>query len=421
MIRKSGLLLTVSLPVHLRLGLALALALAGLLVLVALSFTTSAQTSQAPGDVDTTFDPGDGADGTVQVLALQSDDKVLIGGDFTQVDNTERSYIARLNADGSLDTGFDPGIGPDSGVRAVAVQSETKVIIGGLFTTVTVTATNHIARLDSDGSLDPGFDPGDGPNGAVLAIAVQTDSKVIIGGSFTAVDSIPRGYVARLNADGSLDTSFLNGLAGADGAVHAVALQPDGKVLIGGEFIVVNTTMRRRVARLNSDGSLDTTFDPGTGASDQVRAVAVQPNGKILVGGAFTGFGSSSSDHIVRLNTDGSVDATFDSGAGANNWVRAIEVQDDGKVLIGGTFTVISGTSRAYIARLNVDGSPDITFGITSSPNGSVRDIAIQSDGKVIIGGLFTAVDGTPRNRIARLSSRFANQVYLPLVLRGGP
>lgn len=421
MIRKSSLLLTASSSVHLRLGLALALALASLLILATLSSGESGQANQSPGDVDTGFDPGDGADDTVQALALQPDGKVLIGGDFTQVDNTARNYIARLNADGSLDTGFDPGTGPDSGVRAVAVQSETKVIIGGLFTTVTVTATNHIARLDSDGSLDAGFDPGDGPNGAVLAIAVQTDSKVLIGGGFTAVDSISRGYVARLNADGSLDSSFLNGLAGANGTVHAVALQPDGKVLIGGEFTQVNGTPRGYVARLSADGSLDTTFDPGTGADYQARAVAVQADGKILVGGTFTEFDGISRNRIVRLDADGSVDTTFDPGSGANNWVRAVAVQDDGKVIIGGTFTVISGTSRAYIARLNVDGSPDITFGVTSSPNGSVRDIAIQSDGKVIIGGLFTAVDSTPRNRIARLLSRFANEVYLPLVLRGGP
>jgi uncharacterized delta-60 repeat protein len=417
MIRKSGLLLTVISSIHLRLGLALVLALAGLLVFGVLSSGTSAQAGQVPGGVDLTFDPGDGADGTVEAVALQPDGKVLIGGDFTHVDNTARNYIARLNGDGSLDTGFDPGTGPDSGVRAVAVQSDTKVLIGGTFTTVGITPSNYIARLNEDGSLDASFDPGDGPNGAVLAIAVQTDSKVIIGGSFTAVDFTPRRYIARLNADGSLDTSFLNGLGGAGDTVHTVALQPDGKVLIGGEFIVVNTTMRRYIARLNSDGSLDTTFDPGKGASDQVRAVTVQPDGKILAGGAFNSFDDASRRRIVRLNADGSVDANFDPGPGNDNWVRAVAVQDDGKVLIGGTFTIISGTTRPYIARLNVDGSLDVDFGAASMLNGSVRDIVLQDDGKVLIGGLFTAIDSTPRNRVARLHGEFV-KVYLPLVLR---
>jgi len=255
----------------------------------------------------------------------------------------------------------------------------------------------------------------------VMAMAVQTDSKVVIGGMFTAISGTSRGHIARLNADGSLDTGFLDGPTGANGTVHTVALQPDGKVLIGGEFTQVNGTLRRYIARLNVDGSLDTTFDPGTGASDQVRAVVVQPDGKIIVGGAFTSFGISSANCIARLNVDGSVDGTFDPGSGANNWIRAVAVQQDGKVLIGGTFTVISGTSRPYIARLNVDGSPDVTFGATSNLDGSVRDIVLQDDGKVIIGGLFTAIDSTPRNRVARLLSEFANEVYLPLILKDYP
>jgi uncharacterized delta-60 repeat protein len=241
---------------------------------------------------------------------------------------------------------------------------------------------------------------------------------VIIGGAFTAISATSRGHIARLNADGSLDTGFLNGLGGANGTVHAVAIQSDGKALIGGEFTQVNSTPRGYVARLNGNGSLDTSFDPGTGANYQVRAVAMQPDGKILVGGTFTSFDGVSRNRIVRLNADGSVDDTFDPGSGANNWVRAMALQKDGGVFIGGTLTIISGTSRPYIARLNADGSPDVTFGATSSLNGSVRDIVIQDDGKVIIGGLFTAIDGTPRNRIARLLSEFANEVYLPLIRR---
>lgn len=134
--------------VHPRLGLAIALALTGLLALLVLSSGTSAQTSQGPGDLDVTFDPGDGADGTVQALALQPDDKVLIGGDFTHVDNTARNYIARLNSDGSLDTGFlDGPVGANGMVHAVALQLDGEVLIGGLFTAIDSTPRSHIARL----------------------------------------------------------------------------------------------------------------------------------------------------------------------------------------------------------------------------------------------------------------------------------
>jgi uncharacterized delta-60 repeat protein len=394
------------------------LALASLLVLMVWSSVALAGIEETPGDLDLTFDPGGGADVTVETVTLQPDGKVLIGGDFTHVSGTGRNYVARLDDDGALDLGFDPGTGPDGGVRAVAVQSETKVLIGGLFTTVGITPANHIARLEADGSLDDSFDPGEGANGAVMAIAVQADGKIVVGGAFTTMDVTSRSHVARLHGDGSLDTGFLNGLAGANGTVYAVASQPDGQVLIGGAFTHVNGTLCRYVARLNDDGTLDPTFDPGEGASDQVRAVVLQPDGKILVGGAFQRFAGVFHQRITRLDADGSVDAGFDPGGGANNWVRAIAVQDDGRVLIGGTFTTIGDTNRAYLARLHACGSLDVTFGAASSLNGSVRDIVLQDDGKVLIGGLFTAIEGTPRHRIARLIGEFANRVYLPLVLR---
>ncbi|MEM6321521.1 MAG: delta-60 repeat domain-containing protein, partial [Bacteroidota bacterium] len=160
------------------------------------------------GSLDTSFDPGSGTNATVQSVAVQSDGKVLIGGDFTTVNGTSRARIARLNADGSLDTSFDPGSGTNGDVQSVAVQSDGKVLIGGFFTTVDGTGRRRIARLNADGSLDTSFDPGSGTNATVQSVAVQSDGKVLIGGDFTSVDGTSRNSIARLNADGSLDTSF---------------------------------------------------------------------------------------------------------------------------------------------------------------------------------------------------------------------
>ena len=349
--------------------------------------------------------PLTGANDSVLALAAQPDGKVLIGGWFTMVNGTSRNSIARLNADGSLDTTFlnAPLTGADMAVRALALQPDGKVVIGGSFTTVNGTPRNRIARLNADGSLDTSFNPGSGPNSTVLAVALQADGKVLIGGWFTTVDGTARSRIARLNADGSLDTGFSPG-SGANDAVMAIAAQPDGKVLIGGWFTTVNGTSRSRIARLNADGSLDTSFDPGSGASFTVSALAAGADGKVVIGGSFTTVNGVSRNYVARLNTDGSLDTGFDPGSGPDDSVSALAVQADGKVLIGGWFTAVDGTPRNRIARLNADGTLDTGFSPGSGASASVSALAVAPDGKVLLGGYFTTVDGVTRNRIARLT-----------------
>ena len=239
---------------------------------------------------------------------------MLIGGDFTTVNGTGRNHIARLNDDGTLDTGFDPGAGANDRVQAVTVQPDGKVLIGGDFTTVNGTARNRIARLNDDGTLDSGFDPGTGANALVYAVAIQADGKVLIGGEFTTVSGTSRNAIARLNGDGTLDTGFDPG-AGANDWVKDVAVQPDGKVLIGGDFTTVNGTGRNRIARLNGDGTLDTGFDPGAGANYWVSAVAIQADGKVLIGGGFDTVDGTARKRIARLN--GATPPVFASAAPA--------------------------------------------------------------------------------------------------------
>jgi uncharacterized delta-60 repeat protein len=359
-----------------------------------LTFRTSS-TFKPYSIIDYPFDPN--ADGAVYSIALQSDGKILIGGDFTSVGGTPRNHIARLNPDGSVDT-FDPNA--NNTVRSIAIQSDGKILIGGDFTNVGGTARNHIARLNPDGSVDTTFDPD--ANGTVFSIAVQSDGKILIGGAFTTLNggTITRRRIARLNPDGSVDTFDPN----ADNTVRSIAVQLDGKILIGGDFTTLNggTITRRRIARLNPDGSVDT-FDPN--ANNTVRSIAIQSDGKILIGGDFITVGGTARKYIARLNSDGSVDTTFDPNA--NGPVHSIAVQSDGKILIGGDFTTLNGgtITRRRIARLNPDGSVD-TF--DSNANNTVRSIAIQSDGKILIGGDFTTLNNgtippTPRNHIARL------------------
>jgi len=353
-----------------------------------LTFRTSS-TFKPYSIIDYPFDPD--ADGSVYSIAVQSDGKILIGGDFTTLNNgtITRNYIARLNPDGSVDTTFDPDA--NGTVYSIAVQpSDGKILIGGDFTSVGGTPRNHIARLNPDGSVDTTFDPN--ANRRVYSIAVQSDGKILIGGWFTNVGGTPRNYIARLKSDGSVDTFDPN----ANDWVYSIAVQSDGKILIGGDFTNVGGTPRNYIARLNSDGSVDTTFnDPN--ADDWVRSIAVQSDGKILIGGYFTNVGGTARNYIARLNSDGSVD-TFNPNA--NGLVYSIAVQSDGKILIGGWFTSVSWAARNYIARLNTDGSLD-TF--NPDADSGVRSIAVQSDGKILIGGDFTGVSGITRNHIARL------------------
>ncbi|MFZ9730469.1 MAG: hypothetical protein ACO3CX_02440 [Ilumatobacteraceae bacterium] len=296
-------------------------------------------------------------------------------------------------------------------VRALAIQSDGKILFGGLFTTVgdPAVTTNHFARLNLDGTLDTGFSPdvgGSNTNPDVYAVAVQSDGKIVIGGNFTSVRGATRNRVARLNSDGSLDTSFNPNV---DADVNAVAVQSDGKIVIGGEFSTVGGTARTRVARLNSDGSLDTSFGSPV-MNNNVNTVAVQSDGKVVVGGGFTYVGAAflTQTYLARLNSTASRDTAFNSNVGGgccavNGEVNTVVVQSDGKIVIGGNFTSVGGATRNRVARLNSDGSLDTSF--NPNVNGITYATLVQSDGKIIVGGSFTSVGGTTRNRVARLNS----------------
>ena len=348
----------------------------------------------ADGSLDATFDVGAGINGSVTSVAIQSDGKILIGGDFSTYNGTARNYIARLNANGSLDTAFNNGTGPNNGLYSIRIQSDGKILIGGTFTTYNGPSRLRIARLNADGTLDTSFTVGTS-TGPVNSIAVQSNGKVLIGGEYR---------IAWLNADGSLDAS-VNVETGANGRVRSIAIQNNGKILIGGDFTSYNGTARNSIVRANPDGYIDTTFTVGTGANSYINDIGVQSDGKIVIGGAFTSYNGTSRNYIARLNADGSLDTSFDVGTGASTTVNSIAIQSDGKILVGGFFTSYNGTARNYIARLNANGSLDTTFTVGAGANAAVWSIAIQSDGKILIGGFFTTYNGTTRNRIARLNA----------------
>ena len=328
---------------------------------------------------DASFNPG--ADGAVRVVNPLPDGKILVGGGFTTLGGQARNRIGRLNADGTLDTTFNPGA--SDYVFSTAVQPDGRLVLGGFFTTLGGQTRNYIGRLNADGTLDTGFNPG--ASSVVQAVALQSDGKILVGGRFTNLGGQSRNRIGRLNVDGALDTSFNPG-TGADEIVFCMAVQADGKVLVGGDFITLGGQTRNYIGRLNADGSVDTSFNPA--ASRSISSIVVQPDGKILVVQvAYTSWGLRYGSRMDRLNADGTLDGSFSNPA-ANDSINAVALQADGKILVAGDFTSIGGQNRSRIARLNSDGTLDGTF-FNPGADAAVQALALQPDGRILVGGGF--------------------------------
>ncbi|WP_162147236.1 T9SS type A sorting domain-containing protein [Flavobacterium enshiense] len=354
--------------------------------------------------VDVTFDPGIGFDGIVHSTAIQSDGKIIVGGKFFQLRGTQVSRIARLNVDSSSDNSFNAGTGCIGTVSTTAVQSDGKIIAGGQFWRFNGRVVRHIARLNSDGSFDETFNVGTGFDGPTVIIVIQPDGKIIVGGSFDYFNGIYKKNIARLNVDGSLDTTFSIG-TGFNSSVRSIAVQSDGKIIVGGEFDMFNNVSRNRIARLNADGSLDTSFNPGTGFNNTVYSVKIQSDGKLILGGEFQYFNSISRNRIARLNTDGSLDTSFNPGNGFSNSVYATSIQSDGKIVAAGFFDYFNGVLRKCLVRLNADGSLDTSFNVGSGFGSRVSALCVQSDGKILAGGWFTVFNNVSSKYIVRLNT----------------
>jgi uncharacterized delta-60 repeat protein len=338
------------------------------------------------GSLDNNFNPGSSIDARVTNLALQSDGKVIIGGDFTMAGGAMRNRVARLNANGTLDTSFDPGTGPagfSPRVTATAIQPNGKVLVGGDFSSFNGTNRNRLARLNADGTVDTGFVPW---VGAPLNYAfqpytflVQPDGKILVGGNAALSSGSDGTGLARLNPDGSFDNSFHADTIGTNddyAVINSLALQSDGKILAGG-YSARNYVPFYLLTRLNTSGSRDTNF-PAVGGNGVVASIALQPDGKILVASGWNDIGG----WMTRLNTNGSVDNTFNGGSGANNVINSILIQPNGKILLAGSFTSFNGTNCNHMARLNANGSLDTNFNAAAGV-GVVSAAALQPDGNV--------------------------------------
>ncbi len=370
------------------------------------------------GSVDSTFSASLRGFGLVDKMLRQPDGKIIAVGQFGKANGVTNNSIVRFNTDGTLDNTFDSGTGIGPGafgnltVEALELQPDGKILVGGFIGSYDGVVKKAIARINPDGSLDNSFtfsgdfDLARGP--FVRDFHVQPDGKIVVGGRIFRVSNSQNRGLFRLNADGSEDTTYNSGGATTNNLVNGIVSQSDGKIIVVGGFTTYNGISRLRIARINADGTLDTTFDPGTGANSTVNEPALQSNGKVIIGGSFTSYNGTPVGSVARLNADGTLDTTFNVATSAGTTINSLIVQPDGKILLGGDFTSINGTSINDFARLNPDGSLDAEVSSGFGSSGKVDWMVREPGGKVILGGRFDDYGGTPKDNMVRLTESFS-------------
>ena len=374
--------------------------------------------------LDPNYDVGVGPHGTVtQVVPMNSvgpyDDRMVVTGGFDTWNGNPCGYLVRLNTDGSLDDTFAGGTRADDRIRSLFWSSNgTGGWICGYFRNYDGSPRGGIASLDGNGNLSTtGFaniTAVAGNAGSVYSLAAQSDGKIIIGGDFNGVDGKYRDGLARINPDGSLDTSFIGGV---DGFVRSVAVQADGKILVGGEFGQCSGFACTSLARVNSNSYLDTTFKPllvGVGFGNNLnRVYQVVPlaDGKVMVAGELWG---TVNGPVARLNSNGTPDTSFDASGfsitGADwYWGSRLAAAGD-KWIIAGGYDTTTGGGGGFLARLTSTGGLDTDFGPNTPPvhiqttDGYIEDMLLQPDSKIVVSGMFSQIinGAVPRSGIAR-------------------
>jgi uncharacterized delta-60 repeat protein len=333
-----------------------------------------------PGSLDLTFNPGTGFDQPPLAILIQQDGKVIAGGEFSSYNGVAKQNLVRLNVDGSIDTTFIPArriASQTDMVNSLTLQNDGKIIVGTF-------SEDSIFRLNSDGSMDNSFQHPSGLNfyNGVYTLAVQSDGKILAGDNGM--------NLLRFDSMGNVDLNFsVTPNSHFGGGYFSIALQANGKIMCDAANGLI---------KLNIDGSIDSSFIiPSNININGEGMVAVESNGKIIAGGNLPSY-----NEIVRLDSNGIIDPSFNGSSILNNTVSTFAIDSNNKIIVGGAFT-------NYVARLNSDGSIDNTFntgtGFTiSGSGGSVYAVAIQQDGKIMTAGNFTSYNGVSRHYIARLN-----------------
>ncbi len=349
-----------------------------------------------------TANGGNSASG-INHLFIDHQDRILITGSFTTYNDTIVNKLTRIKPNGGIDTSFHTGSGFDNFVYAFREQSDNKIIIAGEFGFYNGTTVNRIVRINENGSLDNSFNTGSGANGTIWSINIQTDGKMILTGSFTEFNGIPANGIIRLNSDGSIDSSLNVGTGPNSGTLMA-SLQPDGKIIVVGQFTTFNGVSAKCIVRLDALGNIDNSFSANNNTYASLSKALVKANGEIIVFGNFNEFDNVPMNKIACLNSTGQLNTQFSTGVFNNVQMLRSVLQNDGKLILFGSFTSYDNVAHNYLIRLNPDGTPDSTFDMGVGADDWVQAVEIQSTGRVVIAGKFNNFMGELKNDMTRIS-----------------
>lgn len=395
----------------------------------------------------------------VHALAVDDVDRVLLAGDFDRVAGVPMAGFARIGADGRFDTGFEPDALGSPGARALLWQLDGGLLVGGDFNLVGGVPQRGLVRFDEEGlrerpfprsvflqgiayslvldsrkrlQLAGGFnfanaepraslarwsrygaqEPGFGVNagltisgifGQAFAQWLDFDGSALLVGDFNRAGAQVRGGFARIDASGALLPAYASTAAGSQPEVLGLSRDAQGRWLVHGQFTSINGVSRPSLARLQPDGSVDPSFAPAGGNALRMTAARALRDGRVLVAGLFDEYSGQPRPGLAMLTSDGRLADDFDLPGGVAGTIDLILELEDGRLLLGGEFSAIGGAPRRNLTRLLPNGQFDPGFRADAGPDGAVRTAVQQADGRVIIGGDFRTVQGQTQSGIARL------------------
>ena len=368
----------------------------------------------ADGNPDPSFTATLGTATQIQKLLPQPDGKLLVGG--MQFGSITTGMLRRLNTDGSPDTAFQAALGtePDGEVSGLALQADGSLLVAGGFANIGGRTRRAVVRLDASGTLDGSFNAQVPANTYFSDVAVQPDGRVLLlVGSNSATSTTWRGIV-RLQATGSPDASFQTGTnfnrnVFVFPGTPLLLLQPDGGIIVSTDATAYNGTATGNLVRLLPGGALDVSFNNAAAllGSQRPNALQLLPNGQLLAAGfpAHLGGEPYPLSGVARLNADGTRDLSFAPRPQEPGVLHDVLLQPDGKLLLAGNFNKINGMEASCLARLNSDGTVDLPYTAACGANEPVLSLALQPDGKVLAAGTFSYLGGSARRALARLTT----------------
>ncbi len=358
------------------------------------------------GTLVPTFLESTGASKKVNTLLPLPDGSVILAGSFSRYADQNSEKIVKVDRHGNIDSSFSVGTGFDAQVNAAILSpfQSNKYIFAGQFLHYNAQSVGKIIQLNADGTKNSDFNSGSGFNGSVNALA-SSNGALLCGGQFTSYNGTTVSGLVKLDSTGSLNPSFSTG-GGFNGTVWALAVTADGKIYAAGDFTTYNGVTTQNLVRLLSDGTLDTTFNIGSGFDLPVWSIALDANESVFAGGDFTSFNGNSVSAIAKLNTDGSMDSAFQSASGFDGSVNSIFVNEDFSIFVTGSFTQYQGVAQGRLAKINSTGSLDNSFVTGTGLNSSGATLKLASDGSldIYIGGEFSSYNGKTTDSILRLS-----------------